>query len=845
MGTRGLFFIRWKGRYYAYYNHYDSYPEGLGEAIVEKIPATPEEYQEWLENMRQTYNHMSNHFEEQILPVCTEFLQPGGIPTREGRFSRSYLAVDDRLQERPTWDMKNWTGHLFIEWTYTIDLDRELLGVDQSAFFPLAKLPHYVDWHKYLKLDGLHRRIIASDTPADLISNLSKDAGIEIGLNDDLRARYNSFDLTIGLPKNMRENDTRNASRVTLLVATIEAICRAYRDLLDLSYLDWVSTSFPFREIAFAITSAAAGEIAFESPQSLDRRYSLEGFFRIPGNDFINDEHTLLPKFLSECHIPGVRPGSAPESNPFWAGNVLVYLTPRLDLVEVEEASIAAVVDFGLGQGRKSFHAMVFAILDFVLIDVTEGNGRIQIRRTPLTNLIYFDDDTSRFSKGPRSRGAKPTSSKTTAQDDEGEMEESDDGSNVTATLDTESHKAQAGNVGGEMAALLLIYFFDSAMDEHLQGSKSQVFPNEILSTIMEFSDHQTYLSLAKASACCRDFYYRKFRLDDEYAVVDQGNELLMSIYMTLEDLETGKRIPASLGIEKTRKSSYSGESTSRKPTSNEPTLKLNPIIGVKEPNRRSILDSVNFCFTNISLKRSPYPDIKQDMPSQNSFCYIADPDGPRPEKVFQLADYSYLGSFEDAFGRYILGIIEKLPGKIRKFIRMDPGQYACLLPHGYRMLKVEPFYCSGLHMFLRAGSVESEGEWAKTREHALRYLHRRERGDTEFRLETRGCPVIVAFLRRLRLFYYVHQRQSPPVVDTSLPYCVEIAERCMEADPSRRFIELMPGDQPVNLDNEKQREQFEGWINSFYSPSVELVEWDPFTAKHKPLESEAAPNDG
>jgi hypothetical protein len=45
MGTRGLLFIRWEGRYYVYYNHYDSYPEGLGEAIVENIPITPEEYQ--------------------------------------------------------------------------------------------------------------------------------------------------------------------------------------------------------------------------------------------------------------------------------------------------------------------------------------------------------------------------------------------------------------------------------------------------------------------------------------------------------------------------------------------------------------------------------------------------------------------------------------------------------------------------------------------------------------------------------------------------------------------------------------------------------------------------------
>lgn len=44
MGTRGLFFIRCRGRYFVYYNHYDSYPEGLGAAIVFEIPRDPEKY---------------------------------------------------------------------------------------------------------------------------------------------------------------------------------------------------------------------------------------------------------------------------------------------------------------------------------------------------------------------------------------------------------------------------------------------------------------------------------------------------------------------------------------------------------------------------------------------------------------------------------------------------------------------------------------------------------------------------------------------------------------------------------------------------------------------------------
>jgi len=44
MGTRGYVFIRCRGRYFVYYNHWDSYPEGLGEAIIAKIPTDPEKY---------------------------------------------------------------------------------------------------------------------------------------------------------------------------------------------------------------------------------------------------------------------------------------------------------------------------------------------------------------------------------------------------------------------------------------------------------------------------------------------------------------------------------------------------------------------------------------------------------------------------------------------------------------------------------------------------------------------------------------------------------------------------------------------------------------------------------
>jgi hypothetical protein len=51
MGTRGLKIVRFRGRYYVYYNSYDSYPQKLGQLLVEQIPADPRQYESLLNTL--------------------------------------------------------------------------------------------------------------------------------------------------------------------------------------------------------------------------------------------------------------------------------------------------------------------------------------------------------------------------------------------------------------------------------------------------------------------------------------------------------------------------------------------------------------------------------------------------------------------------------------------------------------------------------------------------------------------------------------------------------------------------------------------------------------------------
>jgi hypothetical protein len=69
MGTRGYYVYKWRGRYYVYYNHFDSYPSGLGQTLVAMIPSDPAGYRKWLEQKRAEYSAAEARLEDVIFTV--------------------------------------------------------------------------------------------------------------------------------------------------------------------------------------------------------------------------------------------------------------------------------------------------------------------------------------------------------------------------------------------------------------------------------------------------------------------------------------------------------------------------------------------------------------------------------------------------------------------------------------------------------------------------------------------------------------------------------------------------------------------------------------------------------
>ncbi|KAL4933902.1 uncharacterized protein BDV17DRAFT_286706 [Aspergillus undulatus] len=642
-------------------------------AIVDLIPLDPEAYLAWVEKMKATYSRLSIQYENDVLCVPPKFCQPSAVISDKERFSRSYHALDDRLWGPPTQALLLASdGDIFIEWTYTIDLDRELFVVDRAAVFNLRNLPNHPNWYKFLGSDQHRRRVLKTGTPPALVGLLPNT----IEVDSNARERYNSFKVEVKFPEVIESLESINPSRVALLIRAISAVCHKYRHLIDGFYQEWTANSFPFREIAFAILSIAAGEIAFKSPEDLNARYANQGFYLIPNAEHPDNQQTLLPRFLYECHQPSAISGSAPQKDLFWLGNVLVYLTPRTDLVGVEEAAISTVTDSGLGQGLESFHAIVFSILDIVFIQVKkEGNGDVRVTRSPLTSLLHFDDDTSRYANGPRSRdGQAPTPVDTSArnQPEDGPQEEQDD-------------NVDEGDNAGE----------DDGDDDKSDSENSPT----------NSGNSNWFASLAATL------------LDPN---VDDG-----SVSVLLEDLSTGNKMPSSLTFKDL--DSFLAK---------KPENSLHLVVGTKEPDRRSIIDALSFAL-KFPSKRPPYasitdkPVIKRDYRSRN---------GIGPEQLFDLPDHLFLDIYQDAYLSYILGILDKEDtSQHYAFALIQGARWPCLLPLGYRELSLPLHAFSGMRMVFRSKSDKSPEEWTKTMDYAAQKIHEDVQEQDDFRWDFRA----------------------------------------------------------------------------------------------------------
>jgi hypothetical protein len=141
MGTRGNKVYRYKGRYYVYYNHCDSYPDVFGLKVLHEIPRnlSKEEFEEWV---RKTREYVYAQRDSKVLN------DPGD--------RSSY--VSDKLPENDIFK--------FIVWMYEIDLDNLVFHVNSQPFFRLDNIPPDDIFLKSISYDHFGHHALYEHTPA-------------------------------------------------------------------------------------------------------------------------------------------------------------------------------------------------------------------------------------------------------------------------------------------------------------------------------------------------------------------------------------------------------------------------------------------------------------------------------------------------------------------------------------------------------------------------------------------------------------------------------------------------------------------------------------------------------
>lgn len=107
MGTRGFIVVKFEGKYYRIYNHYDSYPEGLGVEVA-NVARQAERTKEYVNKVIDKFD--SSHY---------------------------HLLVTESAS-----DVEN---DLLIEWVYIIDLDAGTFTVNGGYHTPVYQLTSIPD----------------------------------------------------------------------------------------------------------------------------------------------------------------------------------------------------------------------------------------------------------------------------------------------------------------------------------------------------------------------------------------------------------------------------------------------------------------------------------------------------------------------------------------------------------------------------------------------------------------------------------------------------------------------------------------------------------------------------
>ncbi|MCJ1438457.1 hypothetical protein MMC27_007847 [Xylographa pallens] len=411
MDTRGYYAYRFRGRYYILYRHYDSYPEGLGAWIVQSIPQDSEKYQQWLKAQRTKFTKWEQVLDERILSISNTRLQQLPFSNATARDERVHaepslsMLLDDRLQAEllPCFRVPK-RDHL-IEYTYVIDLDREVFTMDNSIHFVLNKIPQDV-WIKSLGRDDEGQTLaFPSLLPPDCIADLAALRFEGKATEEILDSDTQQTETSIVRPKGFLDFPARLRHGPLLLAHLWDFITFSLEDEMPFILRGLTPDDFTFREIAFAFLSIAAG--LSSTLKLVDghrvRSSSSATWDGIILGDRSEYEVVVLSDLAMGHHAEGTAPGSAPEAKTYWFQGAVIRLEADLATSDRVEQATKHAIAFAQGYQslQEPFDAVLLSIEHVILLHVV-GSSVQRTATLPLLDIAvhYTEHPRHRYPEG-------------------------------------------------------------------------------------------------------------------------------------------------------------------------------------------------------------------------------------------------------------------------------------------------------------------------------------------------------------------------------------------------------------------------------------------------------------
>lgn len=403
MGTRGLRIVRHRGRYYVYWNQYDSYPEGLRKEIVSDIPKSPKAFETWLADQRAKYDAKNADLEEYLTVVRTddsgapaaaeeeevqdveqEYQNLRQVSCGERAPRLGSWSSRERLHDLPRFSTQS--NDLYVEWVYTIDLDHETFSVDNKAHFKLAAMPRF-DWIPALGLDDQGERCLDLDqTPRYAIGAISRPIQTA---SPDAAELYQKLNAKIVNPKGLA-GFIPSQRHGPLLCNTL---FRDYREneVGNLEQLlgSWDVEDFVFREHAHILLCSASlsHNVALADPRKTLRQ-NREGYVNLVAEVGYEGPSEFVAVPGTGCHLAENPPGAWPESTTYWFVGALIRLVPCLHTSADIEQHIVSFHHYCKTQyPGRSINGALVSIASVVLLKVYPDGKLEHTKSLPLFNI--------------------------------------------------------------------------------------------------------------------------------------------------------------------------------------------------------------------------------------------------------------------------------------------------------------------------------------------------------------------------------------------------------------------------------------------------------------------------